>query len=79
LEGFHLCPEQRVVVVGKSVVRLEASDLVEAIFAGGVSKERQEDREAARREDARDDDVNGAQRDHFLPTEMGVIGINASF
>ena len=34
----------------------------EAGFACGVAEERQEDREAAGREDARNDDVDGAER-----------------
>ena len=59
-EGFDLRPEQRVVVIGQAVVALEAAGRIEVGFACGVAEERQEDREAAGREDARDDDVNGA-------------------
>ena len=65
-EGFDLCPEQGVVVIGQAVVALEAAGLIEAGRACGVAEERQEDREAAGREDVRDDDVNGAERNQFL-------------
>ena len=66
LDCFHLCPEQRVVVICQAVIALEAAGLIEAGFTCGVTEERQEDREAAGREDARDDDVNGAERNQFL-------------
>jgi hypothetical protein len=75
LKGLNLRPEQHVVVIGQAVVGLEAAGPVEVGFAGSVAEEGQEDREAARGEDARDDDVNGAKRDQFLLREMGVISV----
>lgn len=66
LEGLETFPEHGVVVLGQFVVWLQAAGVVDVGFAGGTGVERQEDREAARGEDARDYDVDGAEFDQFL-------------